>query len=228
MAKSGERKVITSEFRMSFPALALTTQYQNKGDPYYSTEMIFDPEALENFRVYDEKTGEFEIADFKKLAVAVAKEVWPDLDIKEAAANGSLHWPVAQGTPLADAGKEKGKNREAYRDKVIVRGKASGEYAPTLIYTENKERKKLAREFEADLAKAKALFAGGNYAFAEINLKAHEVSGTKYITSYLNAIKFTRTGERLGGQSVMDLFDGTQGGQEDYDPTTGVDEEIPA
>ncbi len=62
---------------------------------------------------------------------------------------------------------------------------------------------------------------------AELSAVAGDAGGNKYVTLYMNSIIFIRHDTKFGGgNSLMDRFEGVKGGASDYDPTTGMDEEI--
>lgn len=225
--KAPSRVLITPTFRMSFPNLARPKAYQNKGEPVYSLEMLFDPGDLEKFKMWDDGAGKFVDVDVKRLAAQLAKEYWPDMNVKDAVAHGGLAWPFKSGDKrIADrqaAGKKAG---DHYAAKVIINAKSSQDYPPSLYYVEGKERKQIARGTDAGDKRAAQLFYGGAYAFAELTLKPTAVQG-KFLTFYVQSVRFVKDGERFGGQSMMDRFEGVHGGTADHDPTAGMDDDIP-
>lgn len=219
--------LITPEFRMSYPNLVTPRAFKGKsGEPVYNVEMLFPAEQLEEFKLFDEKAQEFITVDVRQVASAVAKEEWAGIDVKAEFQVGK-NWPILTGDDLADKKDAAGKSGDAYRGMKVIRAKASNEYPPRLYCSEDGQRKQLVRGLETDENRAKQLFVGGHYAFAEVTCKAQETPQGKFITFYINSVRFLREGERLGSPSLMDRFDGVQGGQEDYDPTAGMDDEIP-
>lgn len=231
---SASRILITPTFRMSFPALVKPRAFsgdgrqKDSGEKSYSVEMILAPEDLGKFKMVDDQSGEFTDVDLKQVLAAVAKEEWPDVSVKESVEKGNLHWPIRDGDAYADDREGRGKKgNDHYRGHKVVRLKASEEYPPRLYYTENKERKQVVRGSDSSEQRANQMFYGGAYAFAEITVRAIEVSGKKYLTCYVNSVKFVKGGERLGGKSLMERFDGVEGGESDYDPTEGLDDDIP-
>ena len=58
----------------------------------------------------------------------------------------------------------------------------------------------------------------GRYAYAELTMVPTQLSDKKYISFYMNTVKFVKSGERLGSGGVFDKFAGTLGGEEDYNP----------
>jgi len=230
---SGSRVLITPTFRMSFPNLLEPRPYmQNgkpKGDPTYNTEMLFEPDDLTKFRLYDEESGELAEVDIRKVLVDVAKEKWDGINVKEAVAAKDLRWPIKKGSDIhakkLKAGK---KGTEYYEGMEVLNAKTGQDYPPTLKYKDKNTWVTVARELDTSMSKAKGLFVGGNYGYAEVSLRAIEVDGEKHITFYLNQVRFVKQGDRIGGGgSLMDRFDGIDGGETDYDPTKDMDDEIP-
>ena len=71
----------------------------------------------------------------------------------------------------------------------------------------------------------KKLFLPGNYAMLELSIVPNEVNGKCYLTFYVNHVRFKKVGDRIGGgNSMMDRFDGIDGGEGDVDPTAGDDD----
>jgi hypothetical protein len=223
------RILITSTFQMSFPNLLKPRAFQEAPgkaprDPRYSVDMLYEPSDLEHFKIFDEKTQAFVDVDVRRVAAAVAKEEWPDLNAKEAVAAGVLGWPVKDGDDYADKRDLKGKKgNDHFRGKKIIAAKANEEYPPRLYHAKSGKREQIVRGTTAGDQLAGQLFYGGAFAFAEITVKAVLSGENKYVTCYLNSIKFMKDGERLGGGSVMDRFDGIDGGESDIDPTGGAD-----
>ena len=226
------RILITPEFRISYPQLVTPKKFQNKGEPTFTLEMIFDPEALSKFQLLDEAPADpknpFFDVDVQQMILAVIKGKWgADTYSKD---EWVRNWPVKSGDILAN--KRKGKGKEAILGKKLIKCKASAEYPPELLYLEDGVTKAINRGVDSQLVKAKALFVGGFYGFAEVTAKALDTPQGKFVTFYLNSIKLTREGERLGGESLMRRFDqsGVSGGVSGVDPTSGMgddDSDIP-
>jgi hypothetical protein len=199
------------------------------GDPTYSTEMIISAGDMGKFKRPNDEGG-FDDVSLAAVAAEVAKAKWPDISVKDAVATGKLGWPINDGDDLADKKVKKGKSEDsvaAYRGNKIIRAKSNLEFAPRMYYSEEGKRKQINRGLESDEAKATQLFVAGSYAYAEITIRATSYKDD-YVTLYLNSIKYVRQGERLGSASTMDRFDaGISGGEEDYDPTEGMDDDIP-
>lgn len=227
------RILITPEFRMSYPNLINPKQFQNKGEPTYSMEMIFEPEDLAKFKLLDESPADpqnpFIDVDVQQMALAVIKGKWgADSYNKD---EWVKNWPIKSGDALAERRRSNGKKAlDAYLGKRVIRCKASADYPPRLYYQENGERKEIVRGSDTAMNKGKQIFVGGFYAFAELTVKALDTAQGKFVTFYVNSVKLTREGERFGGPSMMDRYDqsGVSGGQTAHDPTTGMtDDDIP-
>lgn len=222
--------LITPEFRLSFVNLVTPKPYmengQPKGDPYYSLEMLFDPEDMKSFKRWDEDLQELVDVDVAKICVETAKLTWPGINVKETFRVG-VNWPIISGDTHADEKEAAGKkNVDHYRGTKLVKAKTNQDIPPRLYLWEKGKRVQLAQAIEADANRAKQLFAGGNYAYAELSC-AGVVSGkNKFITFYVNSVVFTREGDRLGGSSLIDRFEGYKSKTSDYNPTDGMDGDL--
>jgi len=222
--------LITPEFRLSFVNLVTPKPYMEngkpRGEPYFSLEMLFDPEDMKSFKRWNEDTQSLINVDVAQMCVEAAKLAWPGIKVKEEFKVG-VNWPIHDGDAWADMKEAAGKkNLDHYRGTKLIKAKTSQEIPPRLYLMENGERTQLAQAIEVDANRAKQLFAGGNYAYAELSC-AGVVSGIKkYITFYVNSVVFTREGDRLGGSSLMDRFEGYKSQSADYDPTEGMDNDL--
>ena len=226
-------------FRMSFPHVIEPRAFIDpknpgiKGDPTYSVEMIFQPDDLKNFQMRTD--SDWEQVDIVAVMADVAKEKWPGIDLREEVRNKVLLWPVIDGNKKAQDREQAGKDAsEVYQDMKVIKAKAKQDYPPSLAVIDKGKIAELDRHTEKEMATAKGLFVAGYYAKASLNMKAHEVTGKKYITFYLNGILYFKKGERIGGMSIEDKFGGIEGGESAYDPTANTesvqdqfDEEIP-
>jgi hypothetical protein len=201
------RILITPEFRMSYPQLITPKKFQNKGEPTYNLEMIFDPEDLAKFKLLDETPADpanpFIDVDVQQMILQVIKGKWGDINVKQEFATS---WPVKSGDTIS--AKRKGKGAEALLGKKVIKCKASAEYPPRLYYTDDDgERKEIY------------------HAFAEVTAKALDTAQGKFVTFYLNSIKMTRRDEKFGGGSIFDKFDqsGVTGGESNVNPLTEDD-----
>lgn len=233
MANNGQ-VLITPQFRMSYPNLVKPRRYEEngkaQGDPKFSTEMLIPTEDMGTFKKWNETNESFDDVDFARICAGLAKGAWPDINLKEAVVQGGLGWPISDGNTIADKKVSGGKKEDsvaAYRGMKLTRAKSNEDMPPRLYCYEDKKKRQLVRGMDADMEKAANLFKGGSYAYAEITVKAVEMAGRKYVTSYLNGVVFVKQGELLGAPSVMDRYDaGITGGESDYDPTDGLDNDL--
>lgn len=227
------RIVMTPEFRFSFPTLVKPEKFrdsqtrQEKGDPMYSTSMLYEPDSLAKFEAFDEDVQALHEVDIAQVCAAVARAEWPGINLKEefSAAPGK-NWPIRDGDAIADNSK---KGMDAYRGMKVINAKSKEEYPPNLYYVEKGELKQLNRLIESDMVRAAQVFVGGFYGRAELKCTATKMGTNKYITFYIQNVIYTRPGERFGGESLLGKarFGGVDGGQSDHDPTEGMDSEIP-
>lgn len=227
--KNVSRILLTPTFRLYYPSLLEPRSYQKKGQakgaPKYSLSMIFEPDALKKFKIADDD-GELVDVNIRDVLKELAVEGWPDIDdIPAAIKHGGIKWPIRKGEIVAKKKDGTTKHAEHLDGNFVINAASSEQYPPSLkAYVEDKQIN-LTRGLTADDTKIKNLFAGGNYAFAEVNVKPTEVDENKFLTFYLNAICFTKPGERIGGGgSLMDKYQGTHGGEADVDPTEGADD----
>lgn len=244
--KLPSRSFVTPEFRMSFPHLITAHPYMQDGKPTgkeaYQTECIFPEDAMGQFKSYDENTQKYVDVNFPAAIAQLGNEAWPNLIHPMTGAKITLAqlfnevqagkgWPLRKGDVVKAQKEAKGKNGDHYagmRVMSIKSNKIDTVQPPVLsMVTGANTFKVLERSNDADMAKAKTLFSGGNYAFATISVVANIVSGTHFLTAYVNGIRFTRAGKSLGGASEMDRFDGVHGGSSAHNPAAGMDEEIP-
>lgn len=227
--------LITPQFRMSYPNLAKPRAFEQngkaQGDPKFSTEMLIPTEDMGTFKRWNETNDSFEDVDLARVCADAAKAEWPELNLKEAVLHGGLGWPITAGDKIADekvSGGKKEDSVEAYRGMKVIRAKSNEDMPPRLYCYEDKKKRQLVRGMDADMEKAANLFKGGSYAYAEITVKALKTPQGKFVTFYLNGVVFVKQGELLGSPSMMDRYDaGVTGGESDYDPTGGLDDEIP-
>lgn len=222
--------LITPEFRLSFVNLVVPKPYMEngkpRGEPYFSLEMLFDPEDMKSFKRWDEDAQALVDVDVTRICVEAAKIAWPGINVQEEFKVGK-NWPIHDGDTHADQKEAAGKkNVDHYRGIKMIKAKTSQEIPPRLYIMENGKRTQLAQTIEVDANRAKQLFAGGNYAYAELSCAGVVSGNNKYITFYVNSVVFTREGDRLGGSSLMDRFEGYKSQTTDYDPTDGMDGDL--
>lgn len=233
------RRLLTPEFRLCYPKLDVAVAYKDPakpnavGVPVYSTECIFKPDMLAKF--LEDQNGELVDVNLAHILVAVAKEEWPDINVKEAAAAGELRWPIIDGDGLAESKEKKAAaakkvgNFEHYKGMKIIKASAGQDYPPLLSVMNGGKAQMLNRALDVDVAKAKQAFKGGSFAIAEIVVKATAVANVKWLKFYVNSVRLMRVGEPIGGGGggLMSRFDGIQGGKSEHNPMAGLDDEIP-
>lgn len=254
--KTPSRSLVTGEFRMSYPSLLKAREYQDPktkqgtGKFTYQVDGMFELPQLDKFQMYDEATKTYSVVNAKQVFANLAAEAWGALPLVDPATqqtvpfsaaklfqfqglkNGQINgWALRKGDIMAQYREAAGKRGDFYKGLEVMTMKSyvtDKMPAPQLSYvTGTNTFRNLDRTNPADMELARSLFAGGNYAFAAINVQAKDVAGIHYLVAYLNSIRFTRKGEPLGGQTEMDRFDGISGGVSPHDPTQGMDEEIP-
>ena len=239
MADKKKCIVVIPNFRMSYAALVTPKAFKGKnskelGDPKYSTEMLLTPTDCENIWVVDDNATDGPVKGFRKTTIKdvvleVAKGEWPGQAPKDIFTGGK-GWPLKNGDKVAEKKEAKGKTgaaTDAYKGMTVISAKASAEYPPTLKVKDTGKMRNLDMSIETDKKKALSLFQGGNYARAECNVVAGEMpNGDKYVTFYLNNVVYVKEGAKFGGGSAMDRWDGIEGGQSDFDPTDGLDDEV--
>lgn len=243
------RTVLSPEGRLSFCHMISPKEFKEKGKGTgkfsYITDLIFKPDDLKKFRMPDPANPSNLIdVDLPVLLAGLAKEAWgaqinPETNqpwtVKEMFAGVAVKgWPIKNGDQIADRAKAANppKDYEQYRGmkSIAIKSNVSEKTQPPVLSQATPKGKRVFnRTLEADMQVANMLFQGGNYAVAEINFVANEVGGMKYLTPYVNSIRFTREGAKLGrsGGDLMDKFGGVGGGAAAHDPTEGMDDEIP-
>lgn len=235
MAKTDvTKRILTPRFRGSYPNLIeakpYTDEHGKKGEPRYTLDMIFNPDDQTKFRT-EGGDGQLVEVDLAKLCVQAARERWPELAdpalLKSELTKG---WPIKKGDLIAAKREAKKKDGEAFKGKIILSAKSYENVKPILSFVDPKTKtaRRLSRTSDTDMKLAEELFQGGNYFGAELSLKPTEVSGTKYITLYINSVRYLAEGEKFGGKGMMDRFDGVYGGESTHNPAEGMEnDEIP-
>lgn len=224
----------TAPFILSYPRLVAPAKFKDKnqvekGDPLYSFEGIVDPATLKQWQQLDRDSGNVrDDVDVEKVLVALAKEVWPGIDVKTAVASKDLKWPFKSGDKLVEA---KGDKVDHYKDKKYFRAKAKtlikgNPFAPNLYVAHPDGLEAINRGHPNFDQLAGNKFYAGALCTAEVTAATGDTSG-KYITFYFNSIIFEKDGERIGGSgSNIEKLRGVRGGQSSYDPTQGMDTDL--
>ena len=231
------RSLITAPFRMSYPNLLVPTQYDGKGEFTYNMQMIYEPEDLGKFRAPNDSTGEFDVVDAVQVVKDIAKAEWgveAGPELVPSPENLTIKWPIKRGTlegqriNAARAAAQKAPIDTAHIEgKALIGCKAYTKYAPKLWFMDGQNRVQAVRGDDVSEQKAGQFFYGGAYGYAALTAKATISGGNRFVTFYVNDVRFLKHGERLGGGSMLDRFEGIHGGMSDYDATEGMDDEIP-
>ncbi len=249
-SKVPTKRVLTPIGMMSHPHVITPRPYEEngvkKGEPRYQLMLVFPMADAAKFRA-ENADGQLVEVDIKKLAVQLAREHWVagtpadkggDMTSNEAFKAAFLKgdgtpakgWPFIDGDTIAAQMEAKKKaGFERFKGMLCINTKSYESVKPMLSYYDvsEKKTKPLHRSSDVDMKRAGDLFVGGNYAGAELSMRPSFVSGTHFISFYLNAVRFIREGEKFGGKGMMDRFDGVYGGESPHDPTKGMDDEIP-
>lgn len=211
---------LTTPVVMIHPNLHEARQFKDKagkakGEPKFGASFVFAP-------------GTPDLDALKVLAVRVARQKWPEVDIK------SLKFPFTAGDKLIEKRKAKlsatGKPYDGKADfqagKVVL--KSASKYPPRLAGIENG---KIVDYEGPTLAASKGKFYFGVEVLAQFNLVPYDGDdGPGGVTAYLNMVLTTNKGERLsGGASASEVFKGYVGHASTVDPTASedLDDEIP-
>ena len=218
---------------MNFPKLIVAEKPKVKGqaNPIFSMGMILDQDAIGKFKQANED-GTFKDVSIVAVCQDLTKRKWPGQKPADTFRNmkGGTNWPIRKGDDMiaAEQKKDKPKKLDYLAGKYQIGIKALENYPPRLCYRDSGKLVTLDRTVEADLKKAKKLFGtGGSYAIAELSVVAQETQMGNFLTFYMNTVVFKKEGERLGGSSLMDRFDGIDGGDSDHefgDDALGGDE----
>jgi hypothetical protein len=196
-------------------------------EPKYKMSMIVD--AADMLRFKREIDGKPVDIDLEAECKAIVKQKWPELSLQEMfpkKPDGSNDWPLKKGDKIIETAAKAGKksNLDFLAGKYQIGTSASVKVPPRLSYFDPKQGKvvDLDRDNPEDLRTIKKLFMPGNYVVCELSVVPNEVNGKCYLTFYLNHVRFKKAGERIGGgTSMMDRFEGIDGGEGDVDPTAG-------
>lgn len=203
---------------------------KEQGEPKYGLSMIVDADDIGKFK--KEVDGKLVDVNVTEECKALAKAKWPELTLQEMfpkKPTGDNDWPIKVGDKLIEINgkKAKPKKLDFLAGKIQISTSASHKVPPRLSYFDPVQGKALTldRDNPEDMKKIKKLFMSGNYGLCEVNIVPNEVNGKCYLTFYLNHVRFKKEGERIGGgSSMMDRFEGIDGGTGDVDPTAGDDD----
>lgn len=194
---------VVGSFLQIFEPKAFTENGKAKGDPKFSANLNILADSPD-------------LAAMKTLAAKLARAKWPDkaffATVQETGEKiPQIIFPFSNGDKLADAAKEKKKDGEYMRGKVVI--SARSKYEPRLSYIDN--GKIVDVENEAQRAIAKTKFFSGVELLAQLNFVPYDAvgqNGKPGVTAYLNMLLSTGKGTRIGGgQTASEAFKGYVG-----------------
>jgi len=199
----GEQEVLLEGGRIAFHNAFEPKPYmengQAKGAPTYNITMLYRPEQL---------------ADAKAVAIKVAKGKWGSTEgVKFPFLRGQNEAAKAVKRARAKNKANADKAGDFYGDNIVL--KAHTKYAVPVYDKTGKE-----------MVAQKDLYSGA-VATVLVKFVANEVSGNKYITSYLQGVKKTGDGDRLFGRDLGSVFGGIRDTDEDLGTSSAdLDETI--
>lgn len=219
---------------------------QKKGDPKYSGTFVIDPTITKLVKQGDKDVDMSDLAQLKRAVTAMLNannKTGKKLKIgrlteeqEQAGTHVEVQVPWKDGTKEADKMKAKGKDGEAFRGKILVKG--TSKYQPALAAIVNKQIVEFTTE--ESKATAKQYFYSGAYLVPSFGLHYYKGDEGKPdgVSLYLNAVLFAKHGARLGGRNSnpSETFKSYIGSISDEDPTGGetttfdrdeMDDEIP-
>lgn len=194
MASNGKmdiekKKVITHEFRLSFPSLFTPKAFDDKQDAKYSAVMLFDAK-VDLAKPSLNKQGAPRGVSMKHAAFNAAVEKWGPKE----------RWPKNLRMPFRD-GNEKS-DTPGYENTIFVT--ASSKNPPGIV---DKQLRKILNEGD--------IYAGC-YCCAEIIAFAYDKAGNKGVGFSLQNIQKLRDGEAFSGRKAAeDVFDSVEDGSDD-------------
>lgn len=216
---------------------------QKKGDPKYAGTFIVDP-TPKIVKQGDKEVDMSDLAQLKRACIAMLNannKTGKKLKIgrlteeqETAGTHVEVQVPWKDGTKEADKMKAKGKDGEAFRGMILVKG--TSKYQPALAAIENK--KIVTFDTEESKPGAKKYFYSGAYLVPSFGLHFYKGDEGKPdgVSLYLNAVLFAKHGARLGGRNAnaSETFKSYIGSISDEDPSGGapaegdyLDDEIP-
>ncbi len=204
---------LTKPLTLTFPNLFKARPFKRNGkeigEPKFDGSFLLDADSDD-------------LKAMKALCVKIARAARPSADLK------TLAFPFKSGDKLADKAKEKGKDNEVSRGKVVIA--ARSKYQPKLAVFE--AGKILDLEDETMIARFKSRFYPGVLCYAQFNFVWYDEvgNGQAGVNAYLNMVLSTGKGTRLGAnRSAASVFSGYVGNVSEVDPTAGqtMDDEIP-
>lgn len=193
-----KKKVITHEFRVSFPAVLTPKAFEDQ-EPKYSLVMLYDKKT-DLSKPATNKAGEPLSMSMKQAVFNAATEKWGPKE----------KWPKNLRLPFRD-GDEKS-DTPGYAGMIFV--SASSKQQPGLV---NAQRQPILNERD---------FYAGCYARAELIAFAYEKMGNKGVSFSLQNVQKLRDGEPFSGRkNAEDVFDSVEDGSDSEESYEGAESE---
>jgi hypothetical protein len=200
MANKPDGKIVVGPFRGAFPNV-----FEPK--PIKINGKIVGAPVYSILMLFDPS----DLEPLKAKATEVAKQTWPGRSLKE------LKFPFTRGEVEKAKAERKDKDGSFYEGKVVV--KASSQFQPGIVGPDRQE-----------IVNPSEIYSGAYY-YAEVNAVAYTDPdarrGEDGVKCYLNFLMKYKDGNRIAGRTAADVFAGISGGTSDYDPTGGMDDDIP-
>ncbi len=199
MAANEKLKILTPEFRVSYPHVFKAAEVQKGSGKFsYSLEMLFDKKVTD-------------LSALQAPIKAAIVEKW---------GADSKKWPKPLLMPIRDGDKPYGKKKELKPEHAgmwVARASSSGEYARPQVVGRDPD---VALENEAD-------FYPGCYARADLKAHAYGFADKEGVKFILNAVQFIRDGEAMGGKKPANqIFGVIEGDEGDQSMMNGAGDEV--
>jgi hypothetical protein len=178
-----------------------------KGDPVYQAQIGIKPDHPE-------------LKALKAKMIECAKDMLGTIE--------GVHWPVRDGTEMADEAHKRGKDRGRCRGLVVLKAASPQEYPPNLVLIENGQAVQVEEAMRSQVA---SKFYPGVEGSIEVNFKAYDGNGSnipKTVVAYLRSVVSLNRGKNLGSSSAarFGAFAKNIGVVSQQDVTEGLDEEV--
>jgi hypothetical protein len=183
-----KKKVITHEFRVSFPAMFTPKAFENQ-EPKYSIVMLFD-KKVDLSKPSTNAKGQALGVSMKEAAANAATEKWGDRS----------KWPKNLRLPFRD-GSERA-DTPGYEGMIFI--SSSSKNQPGLV---DQKRQPILNERD---------FYAGCYARAQLIAFAYDKAGNKGVSFSLQNVQKLRDGDPFSGRkNAEDVFDAVEDGADD-------------
>lgn len=180
-------RIVTPEFRVSYPHVFKAVQVMGKGEPKYSVTMLFKKSA--DLSLIKLAMKHAKIAEF-----GPNKEDWPD-DLE---------------SPVIDGDKPKYADKEGYKGCWVIKATSNEAAKPGVVGPEADDDGKLIP------LTSSSEFYPGCYARAQVFARVWEFGGKQGVHFILDHVQKTRDGKSFGGKKSADeAFQPLSGGDDD-------------